>query len=563
MAEQETLFNPLETESQETAPAPGMKRPGEAMESHEATYADSHLIELDIDKYVDDFNRRVIGAYQEGRGSAVLPADLGVARSLIPPGTGALRDFSYIAPEIPEFDLAKCVGCMSCVTECPDTAILGKAIPAARVERALAEIDDDQERAWVGSHWARTRKYFDLPEKKGEDGALFGIFIDPTKCKGCAECVQVCDELGYHALKMVPKDEQTLPRYRAAFNLFRQIGPTPRRYINEKALADFMLDETAALLYVGGAGSCMGCGEATAIRMMLAATGFVYQPENIGIVASTGCNTVYGSTYPYNPYLVPWTNSLFENAPADAMGIRARWDQMGWQQRKLWVIGGDGAMYDIGFQSLSRMLTSAMDINVLILDTQAYSNTGGQASTASFPGQDAKMASFGKASPGKRERRKELAQICMMHPDIYVAQTTAAHINHFYKAIMEANEYPGPAVVNVYTTCQPEHGVPDCNSSRQAKLAVESRAFPLFIYDPRKGDKLRERLSLVGNPAQKQDWWTPPNGDKPFQFVDFARTEGRFAKQFGADGAPSERLLHAQADRVKNWRLLQELAGLR
>ena len=562
MAETETLFNPLETETQETAPAPGMKRPGTAMECHEATYADSHLIELDLDKYVDDFNRRVIGAYQEGKGSAVLPADLGVARSLIPSGTGALRDFSYIAPEIPEFDFAKCVGCMSCVTECPDTAILGKAIPAARVERALAEIDDEKERAWVGSHWARTRKYFDLPEKKGEDGALFGIFIDPTKCKGCAECVQVCDELDYHALKMVPKDEQTLPRYRAAFNLFRQIGPTPRRYINEKALADFMLDEASALLYVGGAGSCMGCGEATAIRMMLAATGFVYQPENIGIVASTGCNTVYGSTYPYNPYLVPWTNSLFENAPADAMGIRARWDQMGWQQRKLWVIGGDGAMYDIGFQSLSRMLTSAMDINVLILDTQAYSNTGGQASTASFPGQDAKMASFGKASPGKRERRKELAQICMMHPDIYVAQTTAAHINHFYKAIMEANEYPGPAVVNVYTTCQPEHGVPDCNSSHQAKLAVESRAFPLLIYDPRKGVKLRERLSLVGNPAQKQDWWTPPNGDKPFQFVDFARTEGRFAKQFAADGAPAPMLLRAQEDRLKNWRLLQELAGL-
>ena len=562
MAEQETLFNPLEIESQEAAPAPGMKRPGTAMECHEATYADSHLIELDLDKYVDDFNRRVIGAYQEGKGSAVLPADLGVARSLIPSGTGALRDFSYIAPEIPEFDFAKCVGCMSCVTECPDTAILGKAIPAARVERALAEIDDEKERAWVGSHWARTRKYFDLPEKKGEDGALFGIFIDPTKCKGCAECVQVCDELDYHALKMVPKDEQTLPRYRAAFNLFRQIGPTPRSYINEKALADFMLDEASALLYVGGAGSCMGCGEATAIRMMLAATGFKYQPENIGIVASTGCNTVYGSTYPYNPYLVPWTNSLFENAPADAMGIRARWDQMGWQQRKLWVIGGDGAMYDIGFQSLSRMLTSAMDINVLILDTQAYSNTGGQASTASFPGQDAKMASFGKASPGKRERRKELAQICMMHPDIYVAQTTAAHINHFYKAIMAANEYPGPAVVNVYTTCQPEHGVPDCNSSHQAKLAVESRAFPLLIYDPRKGDKLRERLSLVGNPAQKQDWWTPPNGDKPFQFVDFARTEGRFAKQFAADGAPAPMLLRAQEDRLKNWRLLQELAGL-
>jgi hypothetical protein len=156
-----------------------------------------------------------------------------------------------------------------------------------------------------------------------------------------------------------------------------------------------------------------------------------------------------------------------------------------------------------------------------------------------------------------------LAQICMMHPNIYVAQTTAAHINHFYKAIMEANEYPGPAVVNVYTTSQPEHAVPDCNSSRQAKLAVESRAFLLYIYHPRKADKLRERLSLIGNPAQKQDWWTLPNGDKPFQFVDFARTEGRFAKQFGTDGAPSETLLHAQADRLRNWRLLQELTGLR
>ncbi len=563
MADQDTIFNPLETESLEPIAVPGIKQPGAAMETHEVTFADTHLIELDLDKYVDDFNRRVIGAYQEGKGSAVLPADLGVARSLIPAGTGALRDFSYIAPEIPQFDCEKCVGCMSCVTECPDTAILGKAIAQSKVAKALSEISDDKERAWVSSHWARTKKYFDVPAKKGDEGALFGIFIDPTKCKGCAECVEVCDELDYHALKMVAKDENTLPRHRSAFNLFRQIGPTPEEYINQRALADFMLAEHAALLYVGGAGSCMGCGEATAIRMMLAATGFAHGPENIGIVASTGCNTVYGSTYPYNPYIVPWTNSLFENAPADAMGIRARWNQRGWEYKKLWVIGGDGAMYDIGFQSLSRMLTSGMGIKVLVLDTQVYSNTGGQASTASFTAQDAKMAAFGKEFHGKRERRKELGQICMMHPEIYVAQTTAAHINHFYKAVMEANDYPGPAVINVYTTCQPEHGVPDCNSSRQAKLAVESRAFPLFIYDPRKGEKIRERLSLVGNPAQKEDWWTPPKSAKPFTFCDFARSEGRFAKQFDKDGLPSGMLLLTQQDRLHNWHMLQELAGLR
>ena len=166
MVDEETVFNPLETEVQEPAAAPGIKPAGEAMETHEATFADSYVIELDLDRYVDDFNRRVIGAYQEGKGSAVLPADLGIARSLIPPGTGALRDFGYIAPEIPEFDWEKCVGCMACVTECPDTAILGKAIPVSRVEGALADIEDENEREWVASHWAAYSQILRRSRKK-------------------------------------------------------------------------------------------------------------------------------------------------------------------------------------------------------------------------------------------------------------------------------------------------------------------------------------------------------------------------------------------------------------
>src|SRR5260370_29899723 len=184
-----------------------------------------------------------------------------------------------------------------------------------------------------------------------------------------------------------------------------------------------------SLLSVGRAGSCAGGGEASGLRMMLAATGFQYGQENIGIVAATGCNTVYTSTYPYNPYLVPWTNSLFENAPADAMGVRSRWDQMGWGEKPIWCIGGDGAMFDIGFQSLSRMLASGANIKVFVLDTQVYSNTGGQASTSSFTGQNTKMSVHGKTVAGKQERRKEIAQIAMMHPRTYVAQTTCAHIN--------------------------------------------------------------------------------------------------------------------------------------
>jgi pyruvate/2-oxoacid:ferredoxin oxidoreductase beta subunit len=304
----------------------------------------------------------------------------------------------------------------------------------------------------------------------------------------------------------------------------------------------------------------MGCGEATALRMMLAATGFVYDKENIGMVAATGCNTVYTSTYPYNPYQVAWTNSLFENAPAVAMGIRARWDAMGWHKKRLWIVGGDGAMLDIGFQSLSRMLASAADIKVIVLDTQVYSNTGGQTSTSSYKGQDAKMSFHGSVIKGKKENRKELGNI---HKDVYVAQTTCAHMNHFYKAIMEANEFNGPAIVNVFTTCQPEHGVGDNLAEHQAKLAADSRSFPLFIYDPRKGPSFNQRLSLAGNPNMKEDWYVNPKTGEAVDFITFARSEGRFAKHFDKDGNPSDVLLSTKQERLENWRLLQELAGIK
>jgi pyruvate/2-oxoacid:ferredoxin oxidoreductase beta subunit len=236
---------------------------------------------------------------------------------------------------------------------------------------------------------------------------------------------------------------------------------------------------------------------------------------------------------------------------------------MGWQDKRLWVIGGDGAMLDIGFQSLSRALASGMDIKYLVLDTQVYSNTGGQASTGSYMGQNTKMSQHGKTVYGKTERRKEITLLAMMHPEVYVAQTTPAHINHFYRCIMEANEYPGPAIISIYTTCQPEHMVGDNMAGAQAKLAVDSRAFPLMVHDPRRGDTLASRLDLKGNPAVDRDWYTVRKTGEVVDFVTFARSEGRFAKHFGADGAPSESVLAAQADRLANWRKLQELAGIK
>ena len=90
-----------------------------------------------------------------------------------------------------------------------------------------------------------------------------------------------------------------------------------------------------------------------------------------------------------------------------------------------------------------------------------------------------------------------------------------------------------------------------------------SRAFPLLTYDPHRGEKLKERLSLKGNPAATQDWYIDPKTKNVFDFTAFAKTEGRFSKQFDANGSPSLAMKAAQEDRLKNWHLLQELAGLR
>jgi hypothetical protein len=209
------------------------------------------------------------------------------------------------------------------------------------------------------------------------------------------------------------------------------------------------------------------------------------------------------------------------------------------------------------------MFASGMNIKVFVLDTQVYSNTGGQASTSSYTGQNTKMSVHGKAIAGKQERRKEIAQIAMMHPRTFVAQTTCAHVNHFYRSVLDALEFDGPAIVCVYTTCQPEHGVADNMATDQARLAVDTRAFPLLIYDPRKGDTIKERLSLQGNPAVTEDWWTNPKTGQQVDFIDFARSEGRFGKHFDKDGNPSPTLLYAKQDRLENWHLLQDLAGQR
>jgi pyruvate-ferredoxin/flavodoxin oxidoreductase len=185
----------------------------------------------------------------------------------------------------------------------------------------------------------------------------------------------------------------------------------------------------------------------------------------------------------------------------------------------------------------------------MVLDTQVYSNTGGQACTSSFIGQVADMSPYGKVWKGKREMRKEMSLIGIAHRTSYVLQGAISNITHLLEGFIDGLNSRRPALFNIYAVCQPEHGVADNASARQAKLAVEGRAYPLMRYNPDAGETIEECLDISGNPALEQDWPTYPLKYKdesgkeqtlevPMTFADFAMTEGRFRKHFRK--APAE-----------------------
>lgn len=535
---------------------------GDQKTAHETVPASSVDASLLADRKSRDLRRfedRVLRAYLEGHAEESVPADELSARSLIPPSTAAKRSFASVAADFPKFSSDKCVACMECVIECPDAAMTGRVTTAAEVEEAVAHVADTAEKEAIRGRFVKTTKFWNVYERKGQVPGLFSIWIDPESCKGCGECVDVC---GHGALAMVSKEEHPMNLEEASTQFLRERLPlTKKQYINERLITDlFLADES--WVYRGGAGSCKGCGEITALKMALTATAARYEAD-MAIVAATGCNSVFSSTYPYNIFSVPWTNPLFENAPAMALGVRMRLNQQGKQKTRVWCVGGDGAMSDIGFQSLSRLLTSGEDIKILVMDTQVYSNTGGQASTATFLGQNAKMSAFGKSATGKSERRKELGLIAMMHPDIFVAQVSPAYYTHFLRATLDALEYPGPAVIIAYSPCNPEHGISDNASYAQSQKAVVSRAFPLFVHDPKKGTTIKERLDLRGNPSMNEAWHKDPKTGELCDFVWFAKSEERFRAVFDKEGNATETLLRSQEDRAKNWDLLQGLAGLK
>ncbi len=629
----------------------------------------------------------------------------------MPTGTAGSKDKGLFRRSVPVFNPAVCTGCMECALVCPDAAIpntvheihelllggirqlditeaqrdamraqvygLSEAVREAYrqskdarafhqlVADAVAKLPSRQATLTANLSKlvdvlaaypvARTRPFFDAMEKASAgSGGLYGVNIDPWKCTGCLECVDVC---GPGALVTHEQDATLMSALQNGFEFMSKMPNTPERFFDGAIAAGgeikrLLLDRSNYYSTTGGHGGCRGCGEVTAIRLVMATNHaitekrrrdhineleqllaglgakrdalapkekdrsariaalvatlekrlYLYEggptgngPSGAVIANSTGCSSVYASTFPFNAYNDPWVNSLFQDAQPLAKGIfegisaqtvtdvRAlrlarleladayvaqthdqdlrllSWEHFSQDEINLlptvMTIGGDGATYDIGFGALSRILASNTPLKVLVLNTGAYSNTGGQASTSSFVGQDSDLARHGSAHSGKHEARKELGLIASFHSNVFVCSTSTALQNHFLKNTMEFLTYTdSPAVLDVYTPCQGEHGIADAASSQQARLAVESRMNPVFVHDPRRGKNLHDWFSLEGNPDPLVNWTTTTleylDDDGKLQLMNmvltpahFALGEVRFKKQFHRVAADAPNLV--------------------
>jgi pyruvate-ferredoxin/flavodoxin oxidoreductase len=160
-------------------------------------------------------------------------------------------------------------------------------------------------------------------------------------------------------------------------------------------------------------------------------------------------------------------------------------------RRSVWIIGGDGWAYDIGFGGLDHVLSSGQDVNILVLDTEVYSNTGGQNSKATPRGAVAKFAASGQPN-----RKKDLARIAMDYENVFVAKVAyGAKDTHTLKAFIDAESYPGVSIIIAYSPCI-AHGVDMSHNHSQQDLAVKSGHWPLLRYDPRLREQGKHPMSV-------------------------------------------------------------------
>ncbi len=228
---------------------------------------------------------------------------------------------------------------------------------------------------------------------------------------------------------------------------------------------------------------CAGCAEPIIARQVLMAT-----DKPVVVANATGCFEVSTSIYPFTSWNVPWIHTAFENAPATMSGVEAAYNSLKRQGKldqevKFIAFGGDGATYDIGFQSLSGAIERGHDFLYVCFNNEAYMNTGIQRSGATQKGASTTTCPAGSCVPGKKEFPKDLTRIIIAHDLPYAAQASPHNWKDLIEKSKKGIDTPGPAFINVISPCPRGWRHDGSQTIAMSKLAVDTCVWPLYEYE--------------------------------------------------------------------------------
>jgi len=474
-----------------------------------------------------------------------------------------------VAINVPEWVAENCIQCNQCAFVCPHATI-----------RPFLVAEEEKAKAPEG---------FETIQAMGPGLESYGfrMGIDPLDCQGCGNCADICPgKKGEKALVMKPIASQLeeQPRYEYALTL-----PIRDNLMNWKTVKGSQFRQP--LFEYSGA--CAGCGETPYVKLATQICGDRMMIANATGCSSIYGGSAPAVPYTVNEagHGPTWSNSLFEDNAEYGFGMRlalqarrARlvrlveeaiaeasdelkdamnaWlearddgeksreagDKLAklldpakhseillardlFTKKSVWIMGGDGWAYDIGFGGLDHVVAMNRDVNVLIMDTEVYSNTGGQASKATPTGSVAKFA-----ASGKKTKKKDLGRMLMTYGYVYIASVAmGANKNQCLKAFLEAESYPGPSIIIAYAPCINQGLKRGMGKSQdEEKIAVETGYWPLYRFDP--------RLAAEGkNPFQLDS--KEPAGN----FQDFLMGEVRYASLKQSFPEEAARL-HAQLE---------------
>ena len=417
-----------------------------------------------------------------------------------------------ISDKVPCYDKENCIQCNLCSLACPHGVIRPFLLDEEEVVNAKDYVKDN---------------LLDAIDKDHKDKYKYTIAVSANDCTGCNVCVNVCPgKKGNKALSMANIKEQIEKKEQKRFDyLLNKVKEKKDVNLNLVKGTQF---KTPKFEF---SGACAGCGETPYIKLLTQLYG-----DSMIIANATGCSSIYGGSAPSTPYSVPWISSLFEDNAEFGYGIlvannvrrelllekirnsddktnkklfdkllenkndfeisKEVYENIDYgnvepeiknmkefiKKRSVWTIGGDGWAYDIGFGGIDHVLASGENINILVVDTEVYSNTGGQTSKATKKGS---IAAF--SYDGKKTNSKDLAKMALTYPDVYVAQVNmGANPNQVLKAFKEAESYDGPSIIIAFSPCI-SHGIKGglANRFEYEKDATNCGYFPIFRYDPR------------------------------------------------------------------------------